>query len=725
MNRLKSSLPSFSSTSKSDPPPRPTSDPLSPSQLDLISSRKSLLTSLVSTFTSYYKTLSKERNDPRTEGGIGVPSLSGLRGGTNSSSGDGGGKQLPTKWVGQAFVEAADSVELNDGRYSSALSIVGQLHLSLGDLSTTLHDGLREGYLERIEERFEEIKGLEKLLKDAEKKRSTLEGFMGKMEKSKKSREDVEHELDQLEWAYSDACETIQSKFETIEGTVEDDIEALRNLIECQFRFATNYVDILQRARSQFPSSSSSSGPQHRTTTGTSNSPLSFTPTASTSPARSRSSTLQQPQPIPASTRMNRSFSDSSTHSTGGGFGSGLLSSLGPGRSRRSTVSSTTQAQAQEKGSNEGEKESKKENRSRSGSVLERFALTNGGKKKNVESGTSEQEGGAEEEGSKSEQQRSRSNSAASNPSSRWIPSPPSLPTMPSFKKLSISSTPKYGTLKDRDQKGFARNGLDREADEEEEEVERDPYGEDLIDPSSYSSTLEFTPRRTRTLPPPLNRTQTAPPLSTPSTFSLSHDRNPLPRTYSSISTSTSTAESTVSPVGRTYRAKWTFSTSSTDELSFEKGDLIRVEKRVDENWWIGRTMGGNMEEKGMFPSAYVVLHDEEEETRFGGGGRDFDRDSMRSSTSTRRSTSTTDDDEEEEEEEEDRRLNSTEKPFAGQNYSPMKNRPSPPIPMPRQSSSTGGVRKQPPPPPPTRGASSVGKNTRREEEEEEGSPFD
>lgn len=51
-------------------------------------------------------------------------------------------------------------------------------------------------------------------------------------------------------------------------------------------------------------------------------------------------------------------------------------------------------------------------------------------------------------------------------------------------------------------------------------------------------------------------------------------------------------------------RANYNFVAEGEKELSLKKGDIIKVEKRIDEGWWIGTCHG----KSGMFPSNYVSI---------------------------------------------------------------------------------------------------------------------
>lgn len=54
---------------------------------------------------------------------------------------------------------------------------------------------------------------------------------------------------------------------------------------------------------------------------------------------------------------------------------------------------------------------------------------------------------------------------------------------------------------------------------------------------------------------------------------------------------------------GGRVRALFDFETSSADELSFLKGDVINVLERNWKEWWTGELRG----RRGMFPIVYVV----------------------------------------------------------------------------------------------------------------------
>ena len=43
----------------------------------------------------------------------------------------------------------------------------------------------------------------------------------------------------------------------------------------------------------------------------------------------------------------------------------------------------------------------------------------------------------------------------------------------------------------------------------------------------------------------------------------------------------------------------------STDEISFDPGDIIQEIEKIDEGWWKGRAANGHY---GLFPSNYVEI---------------------------------------------------------------------------------------------------------------------
>lgn len=61
-------------------------------------------------------------------------------------------------------------------------------------------------------------------------------------------------------------------------------------------------------------------------------------------------------------------------------------------------------------------------------------------------------------------------------------------------------------------------------------------------------------------------------------------------------------------------RANYNFTAESDKEMSLNKGDMIKVIKKVDEGWWVGTCNG----KSGMFPSNYVSLLENTEQDIIG-----------------------------------------------------------------------------------------------------------
>ncbi|GAA5846663.1 hypothetical protein JCM9279_003400 [Rhodotorula babjevae] len=574
MNRLKQSLasiqppslPSFGSAAPDDDE-RPTAPPLHPARLASLSTRKDVAGDLADTFAQHVRTLAKQR--------------------TNPVAGSGNSTGLPSQWVGETMVEAAQEIRAGatsstEASYAHVLASTGELYLQFTKLATSYHDQLSASYLDTLERRTDDFKDLDKTVKEADKKRSLLEAIMVKMDKGKKDPAEYERDLENAQDVYADECKRLERKADRLEEALEGDIDALKQLVEVQLDFARGYVALLEDCQSSIGGISSSSAP------------------------RPRSSTLQAP---PSSTRMARSQSESSILSAptpASSTTSGMFSMLGPNRSRRSTVSSQTSDGAA--ASAAGAAGDSAKNRSRSGSMLERFAL---GKNKKKDVSPAETPTAEEPDDEPPAQQRS----GASSPSRSRIA--PSMPSLGSFKKLSLvgAGSGKYGSL-----------------------------GEDDAEPaattSPTSSTASFASRR---VPPVLRRAETAPAAPVPS------PRRAVPPLPSR------------GPVGKTFRAQWAYvpASSSTDhgtddesedELELEKGDVVRVEREVTADWWTGRVVAGGrgssaeraQGRKGMFPSAYVVPHvlplEADEPTQRHGAGagvRGDDRWATTSSTSS------------------------------------------------------------------------------------------
>ncbi|GAA5850137.1 hypothetical protein JCM3766R1_006939 [Sporobolomyces carnicolor] len=596
MNRLKNSLALLSTSSTGGAAAAAADDEDHEQRRTIISTRRDVLDSVKATSTLYHKHWSKRRPDPR--------SSSSSRFKTNKDQ----QQQLATKWFSLAL---ADVASLEPRSHDSGYySIVSDCLSKVDDISVRYVGRFEREFVDPLDRRIDQCRTFEHSVKRLDKKRDQFRKLKHSSESDNnksvdfKKKDDVQHELEQLEWEVTDATDDVDRQFREIQlAAARDDVESLKNLIEAQLEFAKAWTTVLERARDEFDN--------HHHDGNNRNAP--FRSTATTiddddGGTRSRASPSAATSSSIASTRMNRSHSDSS----GGGGGrhvvsgvamgaTNLLSSLGPGRrSRRSTVS--TSSSDHDKGNNAM-------NRSRSGSVLERFALG---------SSSSSSKGDGDRVSSSSDrtepvggESKNRSRSGSGSGSSKWTSSP-SLASLARMKPFGSSASPsspsssspsskRYGALRDEDELSPYARGVGRLGRDDDDDgsgaaavVALDPYRE----PEAPSTTTATAPKRRP--PPPLHRTRTAPPATT----------------------TTTTTPRRLSPIGQTFVAKWSFDPTRTggrgdDELKLDKGDLVVVEDVVNRDWWIGRLVEGEGEgetRRGMFPSLYVALHEEEEE---------------------------------------------------------------------------------------------------------------
>ncbi|BGP03327.1 BAR adaptor protein [Rhodotorula toruloides] len=525
MNRLKQSLSSLprptlpisspSDTESSVPPP------LEPDRVEALAARYDLASSLLAAFKLFQSSVAKPKPNP---------SAALLSRGKQT--------ELPATWVGEAMLSGgeAGSLALTSGgndAYGSALSQVGQLHLDLARLATAYQENLASGYLATLESRTNELRAVDLAVKEAEKKRKTLESVLTKIDKGKKDASEYEHELDNAQFAYDTACRGLTRQVAEYEAAAETDTRALVDLVDVHLEFANGFASLLTDCKRQLQS----------------------LPSTSAGPTRSS----RQAPPLP--TRMSRSYSDSSVRRGQSTPPPSSFSILGPNRQRSNTVSSQTSEKDKDKlspGSDLSEA-----NRSRSSSFLERFALGNKGRKK---SDDAQRE--VEEETSKTEKAVSPARSGSTTPSRFAAPSMPAMPSLGSFKKLSIGAGGKYGALGDSEQ----------------------------ILPEHSSPAASPTKRATPPLP---ERRRPASPA----------------------------AAARTGPIGSTYRAQWSYAPSSSTstasseddshDISFERGDVIRVEKEINADWWSAVVVEGMWKgQRGTFPSAYFVRCEEEGQER-------------------------------------------------------------------------------------------------------------
>lgn len=275
---------------------------------------------------------------------------------------------------------------------------------------------------------------------------------------------------------------------------------------------------------------------------------------------------------------------------------------------------------------NKKEKEKEKESRSRSGSILGRFTGGAGGSGRNSPAPSYKKKNGEEDgENDEEDDEGDKDSYSGSQPTVTT-----SSLTIPSFRNpLSKPSLPSLNLMK--------RSGGG----------------------GKYDTLDETTSLR----PSPPRRTQSSSPSSPPP-----------------ISTS-------FQPQGKLYKAAWDYTSTSLDELGFKKGDVIKIEKEVNGDWWIGSLV--NAGERGMFPRGFVVPFELGEED-----GRAIGRNTSGGGVGSRWKSSTNPSSEEEgeeesEEEEEDRKKKAAS--LASQAMSRL------------GSSGNGSVKRVAPPPPPSR----------------------
>ncbi|KAI5474687.1 BAR adaptor protein [Pseudohyphozyma bogoriensis] len=554
-----------------------TDPPLADDVHEFVVARRQHAKLLLAATTSYHKTAFKKRAAP-----------------------DGtGGNELPVEWLGREMVNsgaalaAASESGGADGlaTYATALDVVGNAHLELSSLTTSYLDNLSLTYVAQLEQALEGHDEFSKAIKDADKLRSSLEASLTKAQKAKSSSATQEEELENLRAEYDTACDELQTRVGEMEDDALREAEALGEFLEAEIEYAQRYTEILLAAQGQLPNLRSG---------------ISSKPRKPAPPPRTRSgltlNNLAPPSINSIATRMGRSYSDSSamkdisaasknaserlpsglsprkptfsfsssgsrsrSHSTAGGKGGDEGEEGEEGTKASRSRSGSTSEKVREmvrsrSGSGTALDKVKEGNRSRSGSMLGRFSSK---KASPVQTPAAKDDGLAPPENEAGERD-SDGDSYDDRSGSKFTTFKPTMPQLPSLKKLG-SSTSKYESLDD-DGSGvsFVR--------------ESSP-----VSSSSRNGHLSATTVRH----PSLKRHATSPSLLTTSALGLDDE------------------------VGKTYRAQWQFAASEANEVRLEKGDTIKVTKVVNSDWWIGRKTDTG--EEGMFPSAYVTLVEEEE----------------------------------------------------------------------------------------------------------------
>ncbi|GAA5857283.1 hypothetical protein JCM5353_004638, partial [Sporobolomyces roseus] len=227
MNRLKAALPTFGSTSTNSTDSNAQEDcPISRDRVNLIESNQLVVKQIHSSLLPFYKGVAKTRSNPLRQG-LDIKLKAEER--------------FSCEWLGDTLNKCSEDIQAingHDTQYSSTLALVGDAHLELGNLTKSYADSLQQGLIATLEEKLEDFKQFEKLLARADKKRNQLQGIMNKLEKGnskKDTRSELEHELDQAEWTYRDACDQLTRKADELEQQATPSIvEALQGVIDAQ-----------------------------------------------------------------------------------------------------------------------------------------------------------------------------------------------------------------------------------------------------------------------------------------------------------------------------------------------------------------------------------------------------------------------------------------------------------------------------------------------------------
>ncbi|KAK4053647.1 SH3 domain-containing protein [Microbotryomycetes sp. JL221] len=505
-------------------------------------------------------------------------------------------------WLATDLINGADSLtqaspDSTLAEYASTLSSLGDVELALNQHEATFAETLDAQIIQQLDDLAKQYKDYDRTLKVADKLRSVLEQKLAK--KAKSATEDDSEVQAQLD--YEDACNQVTSLANHLWSNVGLEQDVVVALLDAQLEYARKSVEELQNGRDSIASRPRMTKPVSPVL-----SRISAAKTNSTRASRSASDSSAPSASLRAFGLRNTPMTDAKNTSSR----PTSSSSDSPHQTRRATLSGGSSSTNQDKLSPKrpsASNESATKNRSRSSSMLSRFApgsiLSRAtGRKGSSADRDDEDDDEYYDDDDRDDRNdqfhgRSRSNSGGGNKSSRLFDQGSrSVGHSPSRMRPSPSN--------------LRSSYLGRGHDDGENDAVRREFlsGVSLTTnarPSSSGGPAAANEATLQRRPTPLKRMNTAPNPRTSSDFGDSDDLN-----YRKDQDRGSNQNKMASINRATYvQARWAFKGSSQDELDLDKGDVVKVTKRINDDWWVGRILSPQHKrtQHGMLPKAYVV----------------------------------------------------------------------------------------------------------------------
>ncbi|CAO0790958.1 unnamed protein product [Mucor circinelloides] len=180
-------------------------------------------------------------------------------------------KRLPSDIVGVCMSNYGNEFT-DDSPLGIAMVNFGQAQSRLASYQEDYADTMKHNYMEKLDEGLAHFKEYQALRKKLESRRLDYDSKLGRLQKSKKEKPDLEQEMQAAKMKYEDSEYDVVQKMALLQEFEDEHCEALESFLHIQFEYFTRSLEILNDVKANWnqPMATNNSvrQPPRRTPTG-------------------------------------------------------------------------------------------------------------------------------------------------------------------------------------------------------------------------------------------------------------------------------------------------------------------------------------------------------------------------------------------------------------------------------------------------------------------------
>ncbi|KAI8065005.1 hypothetical protein BDF21DRAFT_346446 [Thamnidium elegans] len=160
-------------------------------------------------------------------------------------------KRLPTDILGVCLLNYGNEFT-DDAPLGSALINLGQSQSKLASFQEDYSDNIKTEYMEKLDEGLALFKDYANLRKRLESRRLDYDAKIGRLQKSKKEKPELEQELQASKMKYEDAEYDVIQKMISLQEFEDEHCDALQHFLDIQIDYFNNSLQVLSDVKSNW-----------------------------------------------------------------------------------------------------------------------------------------------------------------------------------------------------------------------------------------------------------------------------------------------------------------------------------------------------------------------------------------------------------------------------------------------------------------------------------------